>query len=105
MRLIGAFALQSRGARRSPHPARTTPTTSGPVSVGSAPCAVRLTRDVRVRGMAPATMHTHTHGMKADDRRPPRGEARHQSDPGDLGWIVVCAVDGGPFMPLQPSWE
>ena len=30
---------------------------------------------------------------------------RHQSDPGDLGWIIVCAIDGGPFVPLNPSWE
>jgi hypothetical protein len=29
----------------------------------------------------------------------------NQSDPGDLGWIIVCAVDGGPFVPVKPSWE
>jgi hypothetical protein len=42
--------------------------------------------------------------MKAYEVR--RAERRrHQSDPGDPGWIVVCAIDGGPFVPLNPSWE
>ena len=29
----------------------------------------------------------------------------NRSDPGDLGWIIVCAIDDGPFVPLTPSWE
>jgi hypothetical protein len=46
----------------------------------------------------------HTQGMKAYKiRRLERGH--NQSDPGDLGWIVICSIDGGPFVPLKPSWE
>ena len=43
-------------------------------------------------------------GMKAYKvRRVESG--RNRTDPGDLGWIVVCAIDDGPFEPLKPSWE
>jgi hypothetical protein len=36
-------------------------------------------------------------------RRAQRGH--NQTDPGDLGLIIVCAIDGGSFVPLIPSWE
>jgi hypothetical protein len=29
----------------------------------------------------------------------------NRSAPGDLGWIIICSVDGGPFVPLKPPWE
>jgi hypothetical protein len=29
----------------------------------------------------------------------------NRSRPGDLGWIIICSIDGGPFLPLNPSWE
>jgi hypothetical protein len=30
---------------------------------------------------------------------------RTRTDPSDLGWIITCAIDDGPFVPLKPSWE
>lgn len=43
-------------------------------------------------------------GMKGYEVR--RAEKRRsQPDPGDLGWIIVVSIDGGPFMPLKPLWE
>ena len=54
--------------------------------------------------LAPATGDGHTHRMRAYEVR--RAEKRRsQPDPGDLGWIIVCAVDAGPFVPLKPVWE
>ena len=44
------------------------------------------------------------YGMKAYNVR--RAEKRRsQRDPGDLGWIIVVSIDGGPFVPLKPLWE
>ena len=34
-----------------------------------------------------------------------RRAQRGRSDPGDLGWIIIFAIDDGPFVPLAPSWE
>jgi hypothetical protein len=47
----------------------------------------------------------HTQGMRRvyQVRRLERGWNR--TDQGDLGWIIVCAIDDGPFVPLTPSWE
>jgi len=39
------------------------------------------------------------HNVRRAERR------RHQSDPGDLGWIIGCAISGGQIVSLTPSWE